>query len=971
MEPDSQSIDDELHRLKPQSAQESKEIPQKLTLFERYRRAPKMAKSFDKKARKVAPEMPNQVVTPLSPSFEIVALSLETLMRDGNQRAAIELIKKHPSQLTDEVFINAYMAGNSKVVTYVINEIKLLHRCNTRTIEDTFPSLNVAYDLDHSLIAKCLDQLTEEQFIDVLQQGLVATNIFSILLHRGNLETIRTLVKKGLARPSYIEFREILTSRHTDIAVLCFKKIKQRTDFVNGLDVIRDIINLFNDKTTIIDALYLLNCLDRNDSFIMSLKYTARRLNDILEQSYMTKSVILDHWNPILVAVIASDFCEQIKSYSTTDNKLLSRLSKDYKLLAERIQNEIDDIEQIKAIYIDTSYPGGTLLELTTHKANKYRKLLKSPLVTQLVKSFWYGKNKLVYGIDRCSYVVSCLNSEMEPLELWTIFMAQPLPQVHSFFQFKSWINSCNIRYTFEVMWIVIFVVQLGVSSKVYIDDTDLFQKYHSLKADLNELSGFTQTVFRAEVFFSMFLLLLIANYLQRVVYMHYTGDKPRLDARGVINFMLMAVFILLTIETEIDTILHVYDYYMGLMCLIGVMRLLVALSVTSTFGKIITMVVIIFQDILPYLGLLGIVCYGYTMAGYVMFSENAEYSSIAKSFKTLFSAATGNYSFDELIIREEVNVIFLISWVIVANVLMLNLLIAVLSSRYEKLAPKIQADYVSILYNFYKAFKPHTKYGGMSICPTPLNAISLPFLPLYFTTINKTRLNLLISHISYIPMLIIVLLIFTIQNLILAPVAYFYCIYVLFMSRRNSCYNEVVKLIIFWVLLAPFYMIFLICASTKFLCQYLYSADTDEDETKLTEKTIRNTLILLEDKIQESAEDTVIAMNDIKRVLFKPKKSTIAEFMNSRTADRNRFSKFVKTVVKNHHHDEEDEVYDQLKLVHKFADYERHEVNLQDTVTFLKMWDSKRIECVDFYLSHKGYEKFIKARNSFFIGVG
>mmetsp|Transcript_7777 Transcript_7777/g.14861 ORF Transcript_7777/g.14861 Transcript_7777/m.14861 type:complete len:968 (-) Transcript_7777:2275-5178(-) len=966
MEGESLSVDESL-RSAPLSARPSDEKKEKMSLLDRFRKSPMVTKSFQLNMRKVKPDKFFSEI-PMTPSLDLKSSLIQDALSINNQKRAIELLKQNPELLTDDIFIKSVQMQHLLFVSAVLKQIKTLFRCNTMTIEEAFPNLSMKYDMSDNLLVKCLNILTEEQFIELLSLGLVATNIFSILLSKHRLDLLKKLLEKRLARPSYIEFREILTSKHTGIAVMCMKCLAQKSEFINGMDVIKDMIDLFNDKMTIMDAFYLLSKVDRNDSFIMSLKYSARKLNDILERPEMTKAIILDHWNPILVAVIASDFCEQIKNYSTTDSKLIGTLAKDYKLLAERIQNEIDDVEQIRAIYTDTSYPGGTLLELATLKANKYRKLLKSPLVSQLVKLFWYGKHKLVYGIDRCSYIASCLNPEMEPLELWSIFMAQPLPQVHSFFQFKSWLNSCKIRYSFEVLWLILFAVHIGVSSSVYVDDPLYFRSKHSMTSDRTEITGFESTVFRSDMFFNIYIYLLVANYFQRILFMKCTGHKYRFDARGLFNFLLIAVYVLLTIETEIDTILTVYDYYMGMMCIIVVLRLLVGLSVTSTFGKIITMVVIIFKDIVPYLALLGIVSYGYTMAAYVMFNANEEYRSIAMSFKTLFSAATGNFTFDMISYREEVCVIFLISWVILANILMLNLLIAVLSSRYEKLAPKIQADYVSILYSFYKAFKSDPTYGGLAICPTPMNAINLAFVPLYFTSFNKEKLSKLLHHISYLPMLLIAFVIFTIQNAILAPIAYFYCIYVLFISHRNSCYQDVAKMIVFWILFAPLYMVFLMLASSKNLITYLYVDESEDYDGGLTDKVIKSTLHLLEDKVSDQTQDYVISVGDMKKVLFKPRKATIDEFMNSRTADRNRFTKIVKTMLKVHNTEEDDQIYDQMKLIHKFADHTSHTVNLIDAITFLRLWDKQRLECVDFYLAQKGYDKFIKARNSFFL---
>ena len=62
------------------------------------------------------------------------------------------------------------------------------------------------------------------------------------------------------------------------------------------------------------------------------------------------------------------------------------------------------------------------------------------------------------------------------------------------------------------------------------------------------------------------------------------------------------------------------------------------------------------------------------------------------------------------------------------ANIVMMNLLIAILNSRYEKTMQQSEMEYALIVYNDYINLRFHPLYSCMITLPPPFNIINLIF---------------------------------------------------------------------------------------------------------------------------------------------------------------------------------------------------------------------------------------------------
>ena len=112
-----------------------------------------------------------------------------------------------------------------------------------------------------------------------------------------------------------------------------------------------------------------------------------------------------------------------------------------------------------------------------------------------------------------------------------------------------------------------------------------------------------------------------------------------------------------------------------------------------------------------------------------------------------------------------------------VNHILLINLLIAILSSTYALYEQQGVSLYVNGILQMRSAAEYDHKYGALVSTFPPFNIVLLPFIPFYMLKENTKKLNHLVFHLTYVPILLISFLLFFVFNMICIPFAYFKCV--------------------------------------------------------------------------------------------------------------------------------------------------------------------------------------------------
>jgi hypothetical protein len=111
-----------------------------------------------------------------------------------------------------------------------------------------------------------------------------------------------------------------------------------------------------------------------------------------------------------------------------------------------------------------------------------------------------------------------------------------------------------------------------------------------------------------------------------------------------------------------------------------------------------------------------------------------AQYEGMFESSLTVLDASIGNYQFSEFDLLknnlQSFGDIFTASIVITFNILILNLIIAILSNTYNQFDTKSTGLYLSKILNARDEMTADENYGAFLLTMSPLNLIVLPFVP-------------------------------------------------------------------------------------------------------------------------------------------------------------------------------------------------------------------------------------------------
>mmetsp|Transcript_28727 Transcript_28727/g.5199 ORF Transcript_28727/g.5199 Transcript_28727/m.5199 type:complete len:125 (+) Transcript_28727:1050-1424(+) len=119
-----------------------------------------------------------------------------------------------------------------------------------------------------------------------------------------------------------------------------------------------------------------------------------------------------------------------------------------------------------------------------------------------------------------------------------------------------------------------------------------------------------------------------------------------------------------------------------SLICL----RILTYMMLNSRTGSMAYMAVLIIEDILPYLVVLGSVIFSFTVIFFGLFYDKSDrFVSLQISFRTVFDFTIGNVLFTIYEEWELLGMYITIIYAIISTIALLNILIAVLSAKFDE----------------------------------------------------------------------------------------------------------------------------------------------------------------------------------------------------------------------------------------------------------------------------------------------
>lgn len=226
-------------------------------------------------------------------------------------------------------------------------------------------------------------------------------------------------------------------------------------------------------------------------------------------------------------------------------------------------------------------------------------------------------------------------------------------------------------------------------------------------------------------------------------------------------------------------------------------LRVLVHLRLSFLVGPLLKMVVHMTKDILKFILLLIFILFAFASVGKIELPI-PEFRDIGTSRITLYAWMLGQFDFETVAPAGLVGQLFLAFYLLVFLVLLLNFIIAILSSTYARHLPNAAGLYLENILEQMHRWAFHPKYNGLTFKVPFFNLSAIFFLP----CIRRPRCAWMLELMLYLPAYFYLIMQIFIINVVLLPLAFFFLLRK-FLRARSRRFRRLIHLLIF-PMLAP-----------------------------------------------------------------------------------------------------------------------------------------------------------------------
>ena len=262
--------------------------------------------------------------------------------------------------------------------------------------------------------------------------------------------------------------------------------------------------------------------------------------------------------------------------------------------------------------------------------------------------------------------------------------------------------------------------------------------------------------------------------------------------------------------------------------------RVFLILQLSKTFGPMIEIISAMIKLLVVFAFLFAAIMVIFMFTGVVLFYDVTEFKTFDSTVRYLFAAALGSFDFSTyeqgMTVSKTIGYLYIALYEILMNITLLNFLIAILSEIYGFLKERSDSLYHKNIIRIKQIqFLKNKYYSCLVALPPPLNLAISPFTP-FIVYIKSEKLNKILMHVCYAPVLITSVIIFTVLITLMLPFSY---LILLLTQIRNLIKNGIknfksfvvefliLVFVLFWGII---YLIILSCIDVYFFTVGLYS---------------------------------------------------------------------------------------------------------------------------------------------------
>lgn len=499
--------------------------------------------------------------------------------------------------------------------------------------------------------------------------------------------------------------------------------------------------------------------------------------------------------------------------------------------LGESLQSAVKDEEMLNYYLRDqTDFKNRSTLEIIAE--NRFYELLNDENVAAIVSKLWYGtgKNLNLWKFCRITRILSS-NIKHEQYDDVINRTKIEMKTKNYSFQYEQYIKNCSTRYlvdsvstiltTFFYQVIIYFYVSVSKTGDPNADSTFRYYNYIA----------------------NCIVFTINLNLILYLLYVYKTNRKLKFNIwifLDIIMFLaVLSNFLNLSKSlspNDLDLRQLIDSLIYSIIIICAWMRVISILMTTRTFGPFLRTIYLLSWTVFNFLLVFFAINTVFAQIFTIIFKKtNESFRTFFQSWITLFNASFGIYDFTQFTQIKVFGYSLLIAYITLTNVMLLNLVIAIINNLFNFYEKKADAENRAVLVLTYERIKWDNEYGLLILLPAPFNLISIIFILILLTVPDRKReeLNSIFSKIAYFLVAIANFFMLILWSFLFLPSAYL-------KSLAHSSYDnyskfQIIKFyrIIYVIITRPFVLVYYIWQDINNFWKILYLKPTEVDSEK------------------------------------------------------------------------------------------------------------------------------------------
>ena len=577
-----------------------------------------------------------------------------------------------------------------------------------------------------------------------------------------------------------------------------------------------------------------------------------------------TKDILNCH-SPILTCLLLIEFLNHIKELSIMNTNICEKVMNELLEYCKNLQESNASEDYIAYLMKQKDTRNRSAFQIASENSLYY--LLETPEIGTIIKKMWDGK--LSYN---SFYTASSLHRFIFDLDKkvhdpFNSFDLLDINKVY-FFQLPVWLDSCLLRF-FPVCFVAVLLVT------IYNVFVYLLNSEGRLMNSFDELTPALQGLLR------LYLTLVTCLLLDLVVKITFILKSKRSVGIGLWNVMDIFLFSfswMILLDTRrltahymsiplqgsfhsftwnihlpfLKEFLTEYDRFsesfafivrvtiLSIVDLLVWVRVCGILLVFKEMGPVIRMISSMAGLLVKYLIIIVIFIAWCATVFTVIFNRYShQFIDFSTSIITLFGGFLNHFDVTDFEPKQRAfgSVLFM-AYICVAGVLLINLLIAVLSNVYDKMAKVVDALYRSELIQYYKLYKWDNQYGYLMFLTPPfsiINYVTIIAEHLLFCGNDKKLFNEYVTRFYYIVFYYpFIMAAFMLYSLLLIPICLIKGFIIMIQYENSLKILRIFKIIncFRWIITGGFYLVYVYIRDIVQCVYYVFK----EAEGKITD---------------------------------------------------------------------------------------------------------------------------------------